>query len=221
MITGSVICGRPVSGVIVCTPAPGMLKAMVSTPPVGLVAALASTITWRSDPGPLSSVLITVNVASSSRASIGSTRGREEVRARRHRLSGKRGMRPSPEVEDTARGSSATTAAVSQGLIAAGADAETGGPADSLPAGPARTPRHSDSWPGHPVSRVPATKEGPNERRRRRPVSATARGQAFRAGRLRRAHAAIRTKATPASRADDGSGTDVAMNACKPPSAVS
>ena len=40
-------------------------------------------------------------------------------------------------------------------------------------------------------------------------------------GRLHRAQATIKGNAIPASKSDDGSGTDMAVNACKPPSAVS
>src|ERR1051325_3516957 len=58
MITGSVSCGRGGAGLIGFTPEPGMLKAMVSVP----VAALASRIACRREPGPLSFVLMTVKV---------------------------------------------------------------------------------------------------------------------------------------------------------------
>ncbi len=57
--TGPVTEGRRDSAVIVCGPAPGIAKAMMSGPP----AALASRIAWRSEPGPLSAVLVTLNVA--------------------------------------------------------------------------------------------------------------------------------------------------------------
>ena len=49
---------------IVWTPAPGMLKAIVSKPAV----ALASRIAWRNEPGPLSSVFVTVKVAAKAPA---------------------------------------------------------------------------------------------------------------------------------------------------------
>src|ERR1041385_1930300 len=50
---------RFVDGMIVCTPLPGMLKVMVSAPGF----EFADRIAWRSDPAPLSFVLMTVNVA--------------------------------------------------------------------------------------------------------------------------------------------------------------
>ena len=59
MVIGVAMIGSSESGVIVCTPAPGMAKAIVSGP--GL--ALASSIAWRSEPGPVSSVFVTVKVA--------------------------------------------------------------------------------------------------------------------------------------------------------------
>ena len=52
----SVIAGSVVRGVIVWTPLPGMSNAIVSAPPL----ALASRIACRSDPAPLSSVVVTV-----------------------------------------------------------------------------------------------------------------------------------------------------------------
>ena len=58
-VTGPVIAGSGVVGVIVWTPVPGMAKAIVSAP----MAAFASRIAWRSDPAPLSAVLVTVKVA--------------------------------------------------------------------------------------------------------------------------------------------------------------
>jgi hypothetical protein len=54
-----VIEGRKDVGLIVFTPPPGMLKVIVSRP--GL--AFASVMAWRSDPGPLSLVFVTVKVA--------------------------------------------------------------------------------------------------------------------------------------------------------------
>src|SRR5437773_6288123 len=58
MVTGSVIVGRKNASIIVCTPAPGMLKTIVSAP--GL--ALASRIACLSDPAPMVLVLVTVKV---------------------------------------------------------------------------------------------------------------------------------------------------------------
>src|SRR5262249_20477487 len=49
--------GSAESGWMVWTPAPGMSKTMVSTP----AWLLASRMAWRSEPGPLSSVLLTWN----------------------------------------------------------------------------------------------------------------------------------------------------------------
>src|SRR5215475_7640091 len=59
--------GRSEAGTIVQTPPPSQpapltLNAIVSMP----AAALASRIAWRSDPGPESFVLVTVNVAPSA-----------------------------------------------------------------------------------------------------------------------------------------------------------
>ena len=67
--------GNADSGAIVCTPAPGTSKRIVSV----VVAALASTMAWRSVPGPLSPVLLTTNVASSMRGSSPSARANDVV----------------------------------------------------------------------------------------------------------------------------------------------
>src|SRR5262249_18510558 len=75
MTTGppaAVIVGRAVPGLMVCTPAPGLLKAMVSVP----AWELASRIAWRSDPAPEASVLTTVIIEGVRRSSSGSTKGR-------------------------------------------------------------------------------------------------------------------------------------------------
>ena len=58
MTTGSVSVGRADSGAIVWTPVPGMLKVIVCTPGV----ALASVMTWRSEPVPVSLVLVTTKL---------------------------------------------------------------------------------------------------------------------------------------------------------------
>ena len=55
IITGSVIKGSADSGVIVCTPAPGMLKMIVFKP----AQLFTSSIACRSDPAPLSAVVVT------------------------------------------------------------------------------------------------------------------------------------------------------------------
>src|SRR5258705_4953186 len=60
MFTGSVITGNSVTGAIVCGPAPGMLKEMMSRPEV--MAALALRIACRIEPAPLSFVFKTMNV---------------------------------------------------------------------------------------------------------------------------------------------------------------
>src|SRR3989442_1046307 len=59
MVTGSVMYGSDESGVMVCTPVPEMLNAMRSVPAVPLALVMAQ----RSEPSPLSLVLVTVNVA--------------------------------------------------------------------------------------------------------------------------------------------------------------
>src|SRR5437667_6008644 len=56
MITGSVIVGSADAGLIVWTPAPGMLKLIVSVPGVLLAQLIAS----RSEPGPVSLVPMTI-----------------------------------------------------------------------------------------------------------------------------------------------------------------
>ena len=56
MTTGLVIAGRGEAGAIVWTPVPGMAKSIVFVPPV---AVLESRIAWRSEPGPLSAVVVT------------------------------------------------------------------------------------------------------------------------------------------------------------------
>ena len=56
--TAPVIAGRGESGAIVCTPVAGMAKSMVLVAPV---TALESRMAWRSEPGPLSAVVVTVN----------------------------------------------------------------------------------------------------------------------------------------------------------------
>src|SRR6266487_1476442 len=57
--TGSIICGRGESRGIVRTPPPGILNEMVSVKPAWLLALM---ICWRSDPGPLSFVFVTIKV---------------------------------------------------------------------------------------------------------------------------------------------------------------
>src|SRR5437762_358965 len=58
-MTASVISGRAVSGEIVCGPAPGMAKRILSGPG----AVLASSIALRREPSPLFAVLVTTNSA--------------------------------------------------------------------------------------------------------------------------------------------------------------
>src|SRR5262245_48085089 len=63
MITGSVMAGRLVAGWMIKGPASGrpfgILKIMLSPE---LMAVLASSMAWRNEPGPLSAMLLTVNV---------------------------------------------------------------------------------------------------------------------------------------------------------------
>ena len=56
IVTGDVTGGRAVAMAIVWTPLPTMLNAIVSGPGF----ALASRIAWRSEPGPVSAVAVTV-----------------------------------------------------------------------------------------------------------------------------------------------------------------
>ncbi len=58
MVTASVIVGSGVAGVMVCAPAPGIAKLIRSSP----ARPFASRMAWRSDPAPLSLVLVTTNV---------------------------------------------------------------------------------------------------------------------------------------------------------------
>ncbi len=58
MTSGVVIVGKGEAAAIVRTPAPGMSKSIVFVPPT---AWSESTIAWRSDPGPPSAVVVTVN----------------------------------------------------------------------------------------------------------------------------------------------------------------
>ncbi len=60
MIVAWVKVGKGVSGAMVKGPVPGILNRMVSGGAV--VALLASSMAWRSEPGPLSLVFVTVNV---------------------------------------------------------------------------------------------------------------------------------------------------------------
>jgi hypothetical protein len=59
MTTGVVIVGRTVSGLMVLTPVPGMLNWIVLGPGV---AAFEATMAARSEPVPVSAVLVTVKV---------------------------------------------------------------------------------------------------------------------------------------------------------------
>ena len=58
MVTGWVMVGSTVSGLIVWTPVPGMLNWMMFGPVVPFELRMA----WRSEPVPMSLVLVTVNV---------------------------------------------------------------------------------------------------------------------------------------------------------------
>ena len=61
MSTEVVIEGRGEPSAIVWTPVPGMAKSIVLVPPV---CALESRIAWRSEPGPLSAVVVTTKTPS-------------------------------------------------------------------------------------------------------------------------------------------------------------
>src|SRR5688572_2291602 len=82
MIIGSVIVGSGLAGLIVRTPEPGMLKATVSNPEL----ALASRIAWRSEPAPVSLVLVTVKVDDGAMGSNWSRRDRMTENHRPTRL---------------------------------------------------------------------------------------------------------------------------------------
>src|SRR5262245_18538639 len=76
MVTGWVMAGRADAGWMVCTPPPPMSKAIALAP----VAALATRIAWRSDPGPASAVLVTRKVDRLRRSSSASSRRRAGFR---------------------------------------------------------------------------------------------------------------------------------------------
>src|SRR4051812_11858648 len=82
MKTGCVTSGSWLSGWIVCTPAPGMAKAIVSAAGFD-VSLLTSRIAWRSEPAPPSAAEVTHIVESRVRSSIRSRY--QEPRARRFR----------------------------------------------------------------------------------------------------------------------------------------
>src|SRR5689334_8117419 len=62
MVNVPVIVGNTLESAITCGPVPGIANAIVLLPP----AAFASVIAWRSEPGPLSATLATVNIAASA-----------------------------------------------------------------------------------------------------------------------------------------------------------
>ena len=62
MITGSVMPGSAEAGMMVWTPAPEILKWISSGTPLLLAVALALEMASRSEPAPMSRVLVTVNV---------------------------------------------------------------------------------------------------------------------------------------------------------------
>ena len=79
MTTGPVMSGSTEVSVIVCTPAPGMLNAIVSGP----AAALASSNAWRKLPAPESLVFVTVNAAPRTGVTKSATsKARQEVQTR-------------------------------------------------------------------------------------------------------------------------------------------
>src|ERR1044071_313489 len=63
MVTVSVTTGSGERGLMVWTPAPGMLKVMLSTPAV----AFASRMAWRREPAPASFVFVTTKPAACTR----------------------------------------------------------------------------------------------------------------------------------------------------------
>src|SRR5262245_29798006 len=72
MRTARVIAGREEAGAIVCMPSPGMANSIVFVPPP--VAVLASRMAWRSEPGPLSAVVVTRKLERTVRSSSQSKR---------------------------------------------------------------------------------------------------------------------------------------------------
>src|SRR3954468_7326151 len=62
IVSGAVIGGRLDASAIVFTPFPTMLNVITSAPAV----ALASMIAWRSDPAPVSLVVVTAKVAAAA-----------------------------------------------------------------------------------------------------------------------------------------------------------
>src|SRR5256885_15108251 len=71
--------GKAEANVTVCTPLPGMLKEIASAlDPFG--CALALLIAWRSEPGPLSFVLVTMKVSADAEATENRTTARESRR---------------------------------------------------------------------------------------------------------------------------------------------
>src|SRR5512135_2195847 len=75
--------GKPVAGAIVWTPEPGMSNAIVCGP---APPAFASRIAWRSDPAPLSFVLVTVKVVAATKPLETTRRRGKRTRARRTRF---------------------------------------------------------------------------------------------------------------------------------------
>src|SRR5437588_654966 len=62
MITGSVILGKSLAGMIVWTPDPGMWKVIVSRPGFAFAKVIAS----RNEPAPESAVVVTSNVVAAT-----------------------------------------------------------------------------------------------------------------------------------------------------------
>ena len=80
IVTGWVSAGKAESRLIVWTPLPGISKSIALPVPV---VALELMIAWRSEPAPLSLVLVTVKLESIWRPSRSSRSGRRRSAARR------------------------------------------------------------------------------------------------------------------------------------------
>jgi hypothetical protein len=71
MVTGWVMVGRTVSGLMVCTPVPGMVNWIRLVVPAGGGFAFELRIAWRSEPAPLSLVLVTGKVINGVAVGVG------------------------------------------------------------------------------------------------------------------------------------------------------
>src|SRR5262245_22434360 len=82
MTTGLLMIGKNDSTVMVCVPLGAMLKVIVFVCPG---AALELRIAWRNEPGPVSAVVVTMNVDGNVRSSRRSHRGVNLLSLRRTR----------------------------------------------------------------------------------------------------------------------------------------